>query len=102
LESGATNVFVMHVGHIDDELEVPTKPWDVGVVAFEIARRHRFTSDLAGVPAGVSVRVLPTGATVGRFNDPAKLRYGNLSNAERNIASAFDATRAYLASIGEG
>jgi len=99
---GATTVFVMHVGHIDDELDVPAKPWDVGVVAFEIARRHRFTTDLANVPDGVSVHVLPTGATKGRFNDPTKLRYRDLSNAEQSIASAFGATRAYLATIDGG
>ena len=99
---GATTVFVMHVGHIDDELEVPTRPWDVGVVAFEIARRHRFTTDIANVPSGVSVHVLPTGAKAGRFNDPAKLRYGDLANAERSIAAAFGATRAYLSDIDEG
>ena len=102
LALGATTVFVMHVGHIDDELEVPTKPWDVGVVAFEIARRHRFTTDLANIPEGVVVHVLPTGATGGRFNDPTKLRYGDLSNAERSIDSAFGATQALLANINGG
>ena len=96
LERGATTVFVLHVGHIDDELEVPTRPWDVGVVAFEIARRHRFATDLATVPDGTSVHVLPTGASGGKYNDPSKLRYGNLSNADGQIASAFAATSAIL------
>ena len=80
---GATTVFVLHVGHIDDELEVPTNPWDVGVVAFEIARRHRFTTDLASIPDGVAVHVLPTGAKAGRFNDPAKLRYATSRTRSR-------------------
>jgi len=101
LEFGATRIFVLHVGHIDDELEVPTRPWDVGVVAFEIARRHRFASDLANAPDGASVHVLPTGAVAGRFNDPSKLRYGDLSAADRSIASAYGATDAYLDSIDE-
>lgn len=99
LERGATRVFVLHVGHIDDELEVPARPWDVGVVAFEIARRHRFASDLANVPDETSVHVLPTGAPVGKYNDPTKLRYGNLSNADEQIASAHDATSAVLAQL---
>jgi NTE family protein len=99
LELGATRVFVLHVGHIDDELAVPTRPWDVGVVAFEIARRHRFASDLAHVPTGVDVHVLPTGARPGRFNDPTKLRYGDLSKAEQHIASAYRASDELLESI---
>jgi NTE family protein len=96
-EIGAREVYVLHVGHVDDDLEVPKHPWDVGMVAFEIARRHRFTSDLESVPDGVTVHVLPTGATPGRFNDPAKLRYADLEDTIEQIASAYRATSAYLA-----
>lgn len=98
-ELGSSTVFVMHVGHVDDELEVPTSPWDVGVVAFEIARRHRFASDLAHAPDGVTVHVLPTGLEPGRFNDPSKLRYGDLSNAEAAIEVARSASTAYLSNL---
>ncbi len=96
LEKGATNVYILHVGHIDDELEVPTRAWDVGVVAFEIARRHRFTTDLANVPGDVTVHVLPTGAPRGRYNDASKLRYGDLGDAGTQIAAAHSAASAYL------
>lgn len=96
LECGATAIFVLHVGHIDDELGVPTRPWDVGVVTFEIARRHRFASDLAAVPDGTPVHVLPTGAPAGKYNDTSKLRYGNLANADEQITSAFEATSMVL------
>jgi NTE family protein len=96
IECGATTIFVPHVGHIDDQLEVPTRPRDVGVVAFEIARRHRFASDLASVPYGTVVHVLPTGAPVGKYNDPSKLRYRNLSNAASQITAALEASRAVL------
>jgi NTE family protein len=99
LDVGAKTVYVLHVGHIDDELAVPTKPWDVGVVAFEIARRHRFASDLDRLPDGVTVHVLPTGAAVGRYNDPAKLRYDNLDDAEQQVATSFTAAKEYLARI---
>jgi NTE family protein len=95
-EVGAREVYVLHVGHVDDDLEVPKRPWDVGMVAFEIARRHRFTSDLASIPDGVTVHVLPTGASPGRYNDPAKLKYAALDEAATQIASAYRATRAYL------
>lgn len=98
-ELGASTIYVLHVGHIDDELEVPSKPWDVGVVAFEIARRHRFASDLANVPDGVTVHVLPTGAPTGRYNDPAKLRYGNLTDADTQMKASFAAASQYLADL---
>ncbi len=95
-ELGAKTIYVMHVGHVDDALEVPTAPWDVAVVAFEIARRHRFATDLASVPDGTTVHVLPTGAEEGRYNDPSKLNYGKLSEARQQIDSAYEASLAYL------
>ena len=98
-ELGAKTIYVMHVGHVDDALEVPSAPWDVAVVAFEIARRHRFASDLASVPDDTTVHVLPTGAEEGRYNDPAKLKYGKLSEAGQQIDSAHKATLAYLAEL---
>ncbi|MFV9672990.1 MAG: patatin-like phospholipase family protein [Acidimicrobiia bacterium] len=95
-ELGAKTIYVMHVGHVDDALEVPSAPWDVAVVAFEIARRHRFASDVASVPEGTTVHVLPTGAERGRYNDPSKLQYGKLSEAREQIDSAHKATLVYL------
>jgi len=95
-ELGAKTIYVMHVGHVDDALDVPSAPWDVAVVAFEIARRHRFATDLDSVPDGTTVHVLPTGAEQGRYNDPSKLKYGELSEAREQINSAHKATLAYL------
>ncbi len=95
-ELGAEEIYVMHVGHVDDTLEVPTAPWDVAVVAFEIARRHRFASDLASVPEGTKVHVLPTGAPKGRYNDKSKFKYGDLKAVTDQISSAYRATSAYL------
>ena len=50
VELGATRIFVMHVGRLDRPLEPPRWPWEVALVAFEIARRHRFLGDLASLP----------------------------------------------------
>ena len=61
VELGATRIFVMHVGRLDRPLEPPRWPWEVALVAFEIARRHRFLGDLASLPDAVEVHVLPTG-----------------------------------------
>jgi hypothetical protein len=68
-----------------------------GFVAFEIARRHRFVRELAAVPEGVAVHVLPTGDPApGRYNDLAQLRFRDFSRVDRRIAFAYAATAEYL------
>src|ERR1700742_213369 len=59
---GASTVYVLHVGRIESLLPVPARPWEVGLVAFEIARRHRFHEEMSALPPGVQVHVLPTGS----------------------------------------
>ena len=59
---GARTIYVMHVGRVDHALEPPRWPWEVGLVAFEIARRHRFAADMADLPPEVTVHVLPSGS----------------------------------------
>ena len=49
---GARTVYVLHVGRIERPLTVPRRPWEVGLVAFEIARRHRFHEEMAALPDG--------------------------------------------------
>ncbi|MGO9194688.1 MAG: patatin-like phospholipase family protein, partial [Streptosporangiaceae bacterium] len=58
---GASTVYVLQVGRIESPLSVPTRPWEVGLVAFEIARRHRFHEEMSSLPQNVRVHVLPTG-----------------------------------------
>ena len=58
---GARTVYVLHVGRIERPLTVPRRPWEVGLVAFEIARRHRFHEEMAALPGDVRVHVLPSG-----------------------------------------
>ncbi|MDG2112668.1 MAG: patatin-like phospholipase family protein [Actinomycetota bacterium] len=94
-ELGATEIYILHVGHIDDPLEAPRHPWDVAMISFEIARRHRFHRDIE-VPDGVAAHVLPTGRTPGRFNDLKKLRYNDHSMIDARIAAAETASLAYL------
>ncbi|HEU4397656.1 MAG TPA: patatin-like phospholipase family protein, partial [Actinomycetota bacterium] len=77
---GARTVYVLHVGRIERPLEPPARPWEVGLVAFEIARRYRFAEDMAALPRGVTVHVLPAGAEVdGRGADLSQLRYRDAS-----------------------
>jgi len=59
--AGAKRIFVLQVGRIERPLSPPRRPWEIAQVAFEIARRHRFAREMATLPAGVEVHVLPTG-----------------------------------------
>jgi NTE family protein len=94
---GARRVYVLQVGRIEAPLEAPTKPWEVASVAFEIARRHRFARELAEVPDGVEVHVLPTGADgPPRPADLSALRYRDFASVERRITQAYRATVDYL------
>ena len=47
---GAQRIFVLHVGRVEQPLQPPRWPWQVGLVAFEIARRHRFVEEMATLP----------------------------------------------------
>jgi NTE family protein len=92
---GATTVYVLQVGRIESQLQVPTRPWEVGLVAFEIARRHRFHEEMAMLPEAVRVHVLPTG---GDRPPPGKsqFRYRDRTKVEQSIERAYQASARYL------
>lgn len=93
LALGARRVYVLQVGRIEHPLQAPRRAWEVGVVAFEIARRHRFNEELASVPEGIEVHVLPTGM-VG--SPSLSLRYRGAAHVRERIDQAFAATSEYL------
>jgi NTE family protein len=94
---GAGEIYVLHAGRIEQPLSPPRSMRDVGFVAFEIARRHRFVRDLAAVPAGVTVHVLPTGDPAPpRYNDLSQLRFRDFRRVDKRIAFAYAATSEYL------
>jgi NTE family protein len=103
VQLGARRIFVLHVGRIEQPLTPPRKPWEVGLVAFEIARRHRFVEEMASLPADIAVHVLPAGINgSGADARPAELnqlRYRDFSRVEEYIDRARVATAAYLASV---
>ncbi len=96
---GATTIFVLQVGRIEQPLTKPTKPWEVALVAFEIARRHRFARQMSDLPESVEVHVLPTGEDV-RFNDLSQLRYRNMSRTAERIERAYEVSASFLEGIG--
>jgi NTE family protein len=91
-ELGAERIFVLHVGRLEQPLRPPTRPWQVAVVAFEIARRHQFGEELAALPQTVEVSILPSGSTPSTLS----MRYRSISRVQQRIEAAHDAAAAYL------
>jgi NTE family protein len=98
LALGASTVYVLQVGRIESPLAVPRRPWEVGLVAFEIARRHRFHEEMSSLPDHVRVYVLPTG---GERLPPgrAQFRYRDRSKVGSSIERAYAASASYLAAL---
>lgn len=99
---GASRIFVLQVGRLEQALRPPRWPWEVGLVAFEVARRHRFADDLSSLPPEIQLHVLPTGGTAApAYNDlSAQLRIRRVaSGVQRQIESAYLASREYLESL---
>ena len=93
---GARTVYVLQVGRIEQPLTVPKLPWEVASVSFEIARRHRFARDMADLPPGVEVHVLPSGGPTGRSGAAGRLRYRDFELSAERIDRAYQASAAYL------
>jgi len=98
LALGATTVYVLQVGRIESPLPVPKRPWEVGLVAFEIARRHRFNEEMSDLPKGVDVHLLPTGGAP-RAPDLSQLRYRDKTMVVASIERAYAASERYLATM---
>ena len=95
---GASVVYVLQVGRIESPLQVPTRPWEVALVAFEIARRHRFHEEMSALPSDVRVHVLPTGGD--RFPPgAAQFRFRDKARVEQSMERAYVASAGYLAAL---
>jgi NTE family protein len=99
VELGARTVFVLQVGRVERPLTPPKLPWQVALVAFEVARRHRFASDMARLPDDVTVHVLPTGDVVPE--GLRQLRYRDARRTAERVARAYEASAEYLARLDD-
>ena len=99
VELGARTVFVLQVGRVERPLTPPKLPWQVALVAFEVARRHRFAADMATLPDDVVVHVLPTGDVVPE--GLRQLRYRDAKRTAERVQRAYDASATYLARLDE-
>jgi NTE family protein len=99
VQLGADVVWVLHVGRIEEPLSAPRFPWEVGFVAFEVARRHRFHTDLAHLPDGVTVHVLPTGLGDRHSSTWSNLRYRDRGRIGNRTDLAYTATLEYVTDL---
>jgi NTE family protein len=98
---GADRTFVLQVGRIEQPLSAPQRPWEVPIVAFEVARRARFHASLArSHDVGLEVHVLPTGGLAPRPTERANFDLFDTSRVDDRIAAAHEASVAYLAEHG--
>jgi len=96
---GAKTVYVLQVGRLERPLQPPRWPWEVGLVAFEVARRHRFASDLVSLAGRVDLHVLPTGGSAApAYNDVAgQLRVRRIARSvPQQIDTSYRASLRYL------
>lgn len=100
LAAGARTVFVLQVGRVETPLVAPRTAVETARVAFEVARRHRFARDLASLPDGVALHVLPSGGELA--GDDSLRSYRRMDTVRTRIAQARDASRTYLDDRGIG
>jgi NTE family protein len=96
---GAKTIYVLQVGRLEKPLQPARWPWEVGLVAFEVARRHRFASDLDSLPDGVRLHLLPTGGSAApAYNDlSGQLRVRRIARGvQQQIDSSYEASLRYL------
>jgi NTE family protein len=96
---GARTIYVLQVGRLEKPLQAPKWPWEVALVAFEVARRHRFAHDLESLPEGVTLHVMPTGGSAApAYNDiPGQLRLRRLARSvQQQVEISYEASRHYL------
>jgi NTE family protein len=89
VELGAKKIYVLHVGlHGRPNAQVK-RPLDAALMAYWIARNHRFARDLAGLPKSVEAIVLPPG-------DRPDLRYDDFTQTGELIDQGYQSAAAYL------
>jgi NTE family protein len=86
------------VGRIESPLVPPARLYEAPLLAFEIARRHRFATFRRDVPDHVTVHVLPSGNELG-MRDRRQLNWRRTDDAPNLIAGARAASMDYLAEV---
>lgn len=94
VEAGATEIYVLQVGRIEERLEVPQTPVETAQVTFEISRRHRFFRDAGNLPDGTTLHLLPSGGQLDGDHKASASR--DLSKVPERIKRGYTAASIYL------
>ena len=89
VELGATELYVLHVGHLDDGMQDVQRPFDGALRAYWIHRRFRLEDDLTRVPGYCKIHRLPAGAT-------PRLRFDDFSHGPELSEIAYVQSTEYL------
>lgn len=89
VELGADRLVVLQIKDLSRSEPVPVRPIEVLARAFAISRNARFLAELASLPPGVSVDLLPV-------PDWPRLRYDGFSRTPELIAAAHRVAAAHL------
>ena len=89
VELGARKIYVLHVGlHGRPHAQVK-RPLDAALMAYWIARNHRFARDLAALPKSVEAIVLPPG-------DRPDIRYDDFGQTDELLEQGYQSASTYL------
>jgi NTE family protein len=94
VELGATEIYVLQVGRVEQQLAPPERLYQALLVAFEIARRHRFASERFAAEHA-TVHLLPSGHTLA-MDDRRQLAWRRTDDAAELLERAHVASAAYL------
>lgn len=89
VELGATELYILHVGHLDGRSLDVGRPFDAAMRAYWVARRFRLEEDLRRLPERCMVHRLPAGSN-------PRLRFDDFSKAGELADRAHEATAEYL------
>ena len=98
VELGATRIFALQVGRIEAPLRPPKRLHEAALIAFEIARRHRFGTGVRRLPDGIEFHLLPSGNPV-EFDDRRQLKWRDTTGTAELIEGGYRASSAYLAGM---
>ena len=89
LSLGATELYILHVGHLEDRADDVQRPFDSAMRAYWTARRFRLEDDLRRVPDHCVVHRLPAGSN-------PRLRFDDFSQSAELAELAYQASAEYL------
>jgi len=95
VELGATEIYVLQVGRVEQPLRPPRRFYEPALISFEIARRHRFGATRNRVLPGVEMHVLPSANSVA-FDDRRQVKWADLGETDALIEAAYRASSEYL------